>query len=127
MAKAKREAWEIEAGNSATVTELRTYHGTELGAVRAGARRWRARRENETVVMVRRPGCKAVRTWREEGRALYPPVAKQRCDRCEAGSAAVASLAPLRRAHGTEPELLCAKHLVQAAAVLLALEELTPA
>ena len=62
-----KETWEIEVGNAAVVTETIEYFGTERGAIRAARRRWRARRENEFVLILRRPGCRPLRTEQTEG------------------------------------------------------------
>lgn len=62
-----KEAWEIEAGNPATVTELLRYHGTERGAIRAACKRWRARTVREDVLILRRPGCRPLRIFRTSG------------------------------------------------------------
>ena len=63
----EREAWEIEVGNDAKVTETIRYEGTERGAVRAASRRWRSRGERESVLILRRPGCRPFRLL-EEGK-----------------------------------------------------------
>lgn len=59
-----KETWEIEVGNDAVVTETRDYTGTEFGAVRAASKRWRERAEQETVLFLRRPGCRAIAVWK---------------------------------------------------------------
>lgn len=61
-----RETWEIEAGNAAVVTECYSYHGTERGAIRAAAKRWRERTPEESVLILRRPDCRPLRMWRTE-------------------------------------------------------------
>lgn len=59
----KQEAWEIEVGNLAVVTETMTYVGTHLGAVRAAKKRWRERQQSETSLTLSRPGCRPIEVW----------------------------------------------------------------
>ncbi len=69
---AKREQWEIVVGNEAVVTERVTYVGTQLGAVRAAHKRWRARCDREHSLVLCRPGCQPVRVFhsRKAGETL---------------------------------------------------------
>lgn len=61
-----KERWEIEVGNAATVTELVEYLGSPAGAVRTATRRWRERRGGESVLILRRPGCRPYRLFKTE-------------------------------------------------------------
>ena len=55
------ESFEIEVGDDARVHSLVVYTGTERGAIRAALKRWRAREEGETCLVLRRPNCRPIR------------------------------------------------------------------
>jgi len=55
------EKFEIEVGDDARVHSLVVYTGTRRGAVRAALKRWRAREEGETCLVLRRPNCRPIR------------------------------------------------------------------